>query len=99
MNKSTISKPTGGPQQPLVSAFKMKFCLFEHELVIARACSNVQNVNSTLSDALQNHSTIPVPAQRTQFSQPSPGIQSAVFQQSRVNASDLLQGDHFFSSK
>ncbi|XP_061367634.1 high mobility group B protein 15-like [Gastrolobium bilobum] len=40
------------------------------------------------SDTLQSHSTMPVPAQRTQFLQPSPGMQSAVFQQSRVNAAE-----------
>ncbi|TKY64740.1 High mobility group B protein 15 [Spatholobus suberectus] len=44
----------------------------------------------TTSDALQNQSTTPVvPAQRAQFSQSSPGIHSAAFQQLRVNAAEL----------
>ncbi|XP_019415137.1 PREDICTED: high mobility group B protein 15-like isoform X2 [Lupinus angustifolius] len=42
--------------------------------------------------ALQNQSTMPFSNQWTQFSQTLPGIQSAIFQQSKVNAADLSEG-------
>ena len=58
-----------------------------------------KNGNGTLSDALQGQSNIPVPAQRAQFLQPSPGIQSAAFQQSKVNAAELPQGLCFLQLK
>ncbi|KAJ1383227.1 High mobility group box domain [Sesbania bispinosa] len=44
------------------------------------------------SDAMQSHSTMYVPAQRTQFSQPSLGVQPAIFQQSIVNVAELHEG-------
>ncbi|RDX97866.1 High mobility group B protein 15, partial [Mucuna pruriens] len=46
----------------------------------------------TTPDALQNQSTASIHDQRTHFSQSSPGIHSAVFQQSRVNAADVPEG-------
>ncbi|KAE9604522.1 putative transcription factor & chromatin remodeling ARID-HMG family [Lupinus albus] len=48
--------------------------------------------NHAISGSLQNQSTISFPNQWTQFSQTAPEIQSAIFQQSRVNLTELSEG-------